>query len=342
MSRLADFAFLNTRVSLHAAMLEPVESLSPFIETADSVPPDYLGRIGVDLPADQGSISPALLEQSLMTTLVEDALRIRHAMPPQAQRLVTQWMRRFELINLKSLIRCKLTNCDVELTRDYLLDLGSFASLPLQRLLNSEDIDEFLRVLAEHDSLLTNRIRDYIGDPQQLFLVEAAVDYHFYTGLFQRCCQLSSEEEKSIRSLVGRLIDQVNLVWILRYRLAYDLHPPHTYFMLVRTGLKITRSHLAKLASLNDLDEIRELLPVDLGRCLEGEATLQQIERRIQQITLAHARHLLRHEHFHLGRALAYLYLRERQLNELHQVIKGKLLGFSPALIRESLFGEAA
>ena len=36
-----------------------------------------------------------------------------------------------------------------------------------------------------------------------------------------------------------------------------------------------------------------------------------------------------------------YLYLRERQLQEVHQVIKGKLLGFSPQLIREALVGEA-
>lgn len=342
MSRLTDFAFLNTRVSLHAARLEPVESLSSYIDSSDSVPQDYLAQIGVDLPADLQSLSTAMLEQRLISTLVEDAGRIAHAMPAQSQRLVFRWMQRFELINLKSLIRCKLRNCDAVVTEEHLLDLGNFATLPMQKLLNSEDIDELMRVLHGHDSVLANRVRDYIGDTQELFMVEAAVDYHYYTGLYQTCCQLPPGEEKSVKSLVGRLIDQVNLVWILRYRLAYDVHPPHTYFMLVRTGLKIGRAHLAKLASLNDLDEIRELLPAELRECLEVDSTLEEIENRIQQMTLTHARHLLRHEHFHLGRALAYLYLRERQLNELHQLLKGKLLGFDPALIRESLFGEAA
>jgi hypothetical protein len=39
---------------------------------------------------------------------------------------------------------------------------------------------------------------------------------------------------------------------------------------------------------------------------------------------------------------LAYLYLRERQLLDVHQLLKGKLLGFEPTLIREALVGEEA
>jgi hypothetical protein len=57
---------------------------------------------------------------------------------------------------------------------------------------------------------------------------------------------------------------------------------------------------------------------------------------------IADARKLLRYEQFHLVRALAYLYLRERQLLDVHQLLKGKFLGFEPALIREALVGVAA
>ena len=137
MSNLAELAFLNTRVSIHAARLQPTESLLPFIDSADPVPEDYLEAIGLDLRHDAPALSPAVLEQRLMAALIEDAESIRHALPSAMRQLLKQWMQRFEMMNLKSLIRCKLTGCRTARARECLHDLKGFGSLPLQQLLDS-------------------------------------------------------------------------------------------------------------------------------------------------------------------------------------------------------------
>jgi V/A-type H+-transporting ATPase subunit C len=342
MSDLARFAFLNARVSLYAARLQPLDSLLSYIDSAHELPADYLESAGLPGLADQPPASASELEQHLISHLSMEAEGLMHAMPPETRGLIAQWMRRFELMNLKSLIRCKLTNCSLERSREYLLDIGHFARLPLDEFLHSEDIVEFLRMLAVHDASLARKIRLHIEDPEQLFLLEAAMDYHFYEGLVAACKQLPFREQEGARRFLGRIIDQVNLVWLLRYRIAYDLHPPHTFFMLVRTGLRLDRSRLAHLARLDDFETMRAALPAEHCDCLEGVDSVTEAEMRMLQNNLAYARKLLRHEQFHLVRALAYLYLRERQLLELHQLLKGKLLGFSPELIREALLGGVA
>ena len=171
MSNLAELAFLNTRVSIHAARLQPTESLLPFIDSADPVPEDYLEAIGLDLRHDAPALSPAVLEQRLMAALIEDAESIRHALPSAMRQLLKQWMQRFEMMNLKSLIRCKLTGCSTARAREFLHDLKGFGSLPLQQLLDSEDIDEFMRVLASHNPVLAAKVRTHIADADQLFML---------------------------------------------------------------------------------------------------------------------------------------------------------------------------
>ena len=342
MGDLSRLAFLNARVSLYAARLQPVDSLLSHVESPHELPADYLESIGLPGMVDRQPGSAGELEQYLMSCLAVEAEGLMHAMPPETRGLIRQWMRRFEFMNLKSLIRCKLTNCNLDLSREYLLDIGHFARLPLDEYLHSEDIVEFLRMLSGQDASLARKIRLHVEDPEQLFLLEAAMDYHFYEGLLASCDPLSAEERDGTRRFIGRIIDTINLAWLLRYRIAYGIHPPHTFFMLARTGLSLGPGRLAKLAQLDDFEAMRAALPSEHCDCLEGVGSVADAEMRMLKINLEHARKLLRYEQFHLVRALAYLYLRERQLLDVHQLLKGKFLGFEPALIREALVGVAA
>ena len=342
MGDLSRLAFLNARVSLYAARLQPADSLLSYIDSSHELPVEYLESIGLSGMSDRQPGSAGEIEQHLMTRLVDEAEGLMHAMPPETRGIIKQWMRRFEFMNLKSLIRCKLTNCDLDLSREYLLDIGHFARLPLDEYLHSEDIVEFLRLLSAQDASLARKIRLHSEDPEQLFLLEAAMDYHFYEKLLASCESLSAEERDGTRRFIGRIIDAVNLAWLLRYRIAYGIHPPHTFFMLARTGLSLGPGKLAELARLDDFEAMRAALPAEHCECLEGVSSVVDAEMRMRENNLAHARKLLRHEQFHLVRAIAYLYLRERQLLDVHQLLKGKLLGIEPALIREALVGVVA
>ena len=342
MGDLSRLAFLNARVSLYAARLQPVDSLLSYIDSEHELPEDYLESIGLTGLADRQPGSAGELEQHFMTCLADEAEGLMHAMPPETRGIIRQWMRRFEFMNLKSLIRCKLTSCNLDLSREYLLDIGHFARLPLDEYLHSEDIVEFLRLLSADDASLARKIRLHVEDPEQLFLLEAAMDYHFYEGLLASCEPLSSEERDGTRRFIGSIIDTINLAWLLRYRITYGIHPPHTFFMLARTGLSLGPGRLAQLAKLDDFESMRAALPADYRDSLEGVNSVADAEMHMRATNLEQARKLLRHEQFHLVRALAYLYLRERQLLDVHQLLKGKLLGFEPTLIREALVGEEA
>ena len=166
MGDLSRLAFLNARVSLYAARLQPVESLLSYIDSPHELPPDYLESIGLPGLTDRQPGSAGELEQHFMGCLAAEAEGLMHAMPPETRGLIKQWMRRFEFMNLKSLIRCKLTSCDLDLSREYLLDIGHFARLPLDEYLHSEDVVEFLRLLSAQDASLARKNRFHVEDPE--------------------------------------------------------------------------------------------------------------------------------------------------------------------------------
>ena len=146
MGDLSRLAFLNARVSLYAARLQPADSLLSYIDSTHELPADYLEAIGLSCMADRQPSYSDEIEQHLMTCLVDEAEGLMHAMPPETRGIIKQWMRRFEFMNLKSLIRCKLTNCDLDLSREYLLDIGHFARLPLDEVDRCPE-DIFNRIL---------------------------------------------------------------------------------------------------------------------------------------------------------------------------------------------------
>ena len=77
--------------------------------------------------------------------------------------------------------------------------------------------------------------------------------------------QLPVDDRARVQPFIAHVIDQVNLVWLMRYRLGYGMTPPHTFFLLVRTSGQLDRTRLAALAQLDSLDAMIDALPRSAG-----------------------------------------------------------------------------
>jgi V/A-type H+-transporting ATPase subunit C len=246
-------------------------------------------------------------------------------------------MRRFEIINLKTIIRGKLTKCSPDAILKELVDLGPMVALPVNDLVHTEDIAELLhRLEISQYADLARQARRIYEESHDLFSVEATIDRHYFAGLAKRVNALPDAERRRLRPLSGILIDQTNLIWLLRYRFAYGLAPPHAYFLLAPSGYHLDTRVLLMLVQLGSFDEVIQKIPPPLGEVLKGADTVIAAEARLEREVERVAWSILRYSTFNLARAFAFLLLREKQMLLIHIAVKGQQLQLDEGLIREA------
>ncbi len=330
--RVADQAYLDTRVSLLVGQLLHRPQRSRLLDQpyADLAP--LLRKAGLDSLARELPASPAELEQLLAGKLIDEAVLLMRAMNDAQRRFIRHWMRRLELINLKFLLRTRFAR---EPRAPDLLDLGPLASLPLQALLATDSVEEFLRQLATTEyGQLAGPARKAYEEQRALFDVEATLDARYYSQLAHLAASLEGVHKEQVESLLRVWLDQVNLVSLLRFRLVYGLSAPHSYFLLAPGGHRLSLDRLQELAQLDNLPEIIRRLPAVIANALTPDSSIEDVELQMQHLTRVQARRVLDQARFNMARAFAYLYLREQQIQLIHTVLKGHMLGFAPDLIR--------
>ncbi len=328
-------AFLDTRASLFAIRLLRREQRLALVERPLEELPPLLRQAGLETLVEAMPADTAALEQRLASVLVRESEQLFHAVDAVARDFLRHWLRRLELINLKLLLRARLAGHEPARTRGLLLDLGSLTTLPVESLLQAESAEELLRQLESTPyAAMARQARKAYQEGADLFAAEATLDAHYYHQLAHQARRLPGRAGQQVRNLLGAWLDQVNLVSLLRFRVHYRLEAPHAYFLLAPGGHLLPPSLLQQLAQRTSLPEMLTLLPATLQALLEGADTVGKVEQRMIARVRRQARLLLRRRNPGLARAFAWLYLREQQLQLVHTVLKGHLLGLEPELIR--------
>lgn len=344
MSSASQYAYLHSLVAVLAENLvtdsaldamidQPLAHYSPLLLNAD------LSMLAQHVSENEKVLfTPGQLETFLLHDFMQKSARIVRALSGIPRALIAYWIRRFEVGNIKVMLRGKMEARPNAMIKAELTDLGSASTLSFDELLRTEDVNELLRCLENtHYAAIAKFARSHFEKEHVLFTLETAVDRQYYIGLMSRVGHLESNEYLRLRLLIGQLIDQINLIWLLRYRLVYDLTPSHTYFLLTPGGYYLPGKSLSRLATIDHFEQLFHFLPVELKLLLAPCQTIHDIEIKMDSIILKTAQRILQTETFSLARALAYLVLRERQLYKIHAIIKGKLLNLKAGQIRQAV-----
>lgn len=337
-------AYLDTRVSLFAERLWRDEDLDALITQGDDEPMEALVRRGLregppetDMPAAEHGDTVSL-EQRIIAHLLEETRILIRPLSGDARAFLRYWTARFEISNVKTLLRSKMTGERAAAVLSRLTPMGPFGRLDLQALAHAEDVGELLRRLeaGPYASVVLHARRAFeqSGDP---FSLDAALDRGYYEGLVQRARPLEETAGAPFRTLMAQLIDRINLVWLLRYRFNYGLPPAEVYYLLVGSHYALDSPNLQRLAALDTFDAVIDALPPGWRAHLAGARDVPEVFARMEQSAAEQARRVLRSRAPAIARAFAYLVLRERDLRGLRAVLRGNRLGLSDDLVRQAL-----
>lgn len=295
-----------------------------------------LGRAGLSqLAADLAA--GRYLEHSIIRAQLADILVLMRA-AGEARSFLQYWSLRFEITNLKAIIRGRLAGAPAQVIRKELSDMGFLASLPTEELLQTEDIGELLRRLEStpYADIVRFARRAFEARPR-LFDLDAALDRRYYHGLTERAQPLEAAFGTSLRQVLALHIDRVNLTWLLRFRFSYRLPPAQVYYLLIPSHYRLNSGVLRDLSVLNRIQDVLAALPQPYRGWLQGVDSVSEVAARLDQRYAEAARAVLHSTAPAFARAFAYLVLRDRDLRRVRAALKGWHLGLDVQTIREAL-----
>lgn len=330
-------AYLNTRIGLFKGRLWLPAQVAGLAEMADEALPGRLASRGLGLLvggyADGDRHS---LEARIVAILLDETRILLRPLAGPARQFLLYWVARFEVSNVKSLIRAKLAGAGAAAARPF--DLGVFTRLDAAELMRAEDVVELMRRLERTAyAEIVRNARQAFEESHDPFILDATLDRAYYEGLMRRARAVAAEADAGFGRLLADLIDRINLVWLLRYRFNYGLPPAQAYYLLPGHGHRLGAERLRALVGADGIAEVLAGLPEPLARQLAGLADIPAIATRLERQAMAQAEAELARPGRPLTRALAYLMLREAGLRDLRAVLRGRRLGLPAADIRYAI-----
>jgi V/A-type H+-transporting ATPase subunit C len=334
MSMVTEYAYLNARVSAMAEKLLPEEKLVELLNQP-------LGQQHIDRNAElddllnDEKVDPRLIEQAWFMYLAADFKVLIRSLSGASREFIAYWFHKCEITNLKTIVRGKISGLSPDEITSQLIELGELATLPIEQLLRTEDVSELLRQLDRtHFSTIARQSRRVFEQEHQLHALDAAIDRHYLLGFESRIHALDSTQRKHVIPLMSILMDRFNLLWLLRYRFAYQLSPAETYYLLIPASYTtINRTLLQKLVEFNTLEEIIASLPDHLHVAIGNVEDTYSVEHKLNTELMQVAQYTLRWRSFTIAKAMAFVLLRELEMRRVLAIIKGKRLGLKPGVI---------
>lgn len=303
---------------------QPSESCTGILEHAG------LSQMAVDLQSGR------YLEQSIISAQLADILILMRA-AGTARGFLQYWALRFEMTNLKAIIRGRMSGAASADIRRELSGMGFLARLPVEELLQTEDIGELLRRLENTPYADMVRFARRAFEAQSLlFDLDAALDRRFYHGLAEQAEALDASLGKPFRRIMELYIDRINLTWLLRFRFTYRLPSAQVYYLLIPSRYRLSSGALKDLATLNKLEDVLATLPEPYRGWLRGTSDINQAAAVLDRKFVQAARTVLHSTAPAFARAFAYLMLRDHDLRRVRAVLKGRSLGLDAETIAQA------
>jgi V/A-type H+-transporting ATPase subunit C len=333
-------AYLNTRVSLFSGRLWQPEDFSSLIKTPDAEMAETLAERGLpQLAAGFDNLDHRSLEQRIISEVLDETKILIRPLTGAERNFLIYWTERFEVSNVKTLLRGKMTGDRPAALLNRLTPMGAFGRLDVQDLAHAEDVSELLRRLeAGPYTGIVRQARRAFEESHDPFILDAALDRGYYEGLVHRAQPLENSAGASFRRLMGPLIDRINLVWLLRYRFNYNLPPAQVYFLLVASRYSLSSSRLRELAALGSPEAIQDALPEPLRTLLHEVDGIPGVFASMERDAAETATKVLHSGAPAISRAFAYLLLRERDLRSVRAVLRGRHLHLPTADIYLAMY----
>ncbi len=266
--------------------------------------------------------------QTLRGRMAAASRALGRYLPRSSRELLAWYNRRFEIENLKTVLRIVHYRLDPKLAATSLISLDSRRRW--ETLMEAGSAGAVIDQLR--DSIYVRPLANAMERYQQehrLFHLEIALDLFYFQRLVQLIESQRGKDAAGARRFLGRSIEIQNLLWAYRYRIYGRMTPEeiinYTLHRAFHAGLNMVRR--IALGSPLALEAGRLGLVIPSG--LSEIEALTRVEILGARELYRRATQAIHRPMFDLGGVLAYLWLLESEVQDLAMLAEGKAMGLS-------------
>jgi len=275
-----------------------------------------------------------MIDKILNEHLIKSLKELENIQPGSGSKAIGLLYKKWDVWNLKTLIRGLRVGLERERIRALLVDVGSMKGM-LDRLAECRDLKSL--AVALEGTQYHDIIEEHSDSPK---LLESAIERGYYERLIETELDASDPDEAMLIRMMRMRLDSKNILLACRLvRFKGDLreHP------FIRGGS--VDGLLRDALSEKSFDAIRRALAgtrygsiVSRGlNNFEATGSLTQLERLLEKEYVKEFRSLSRSDPLGMGVSLSYVCCKEAEVENLRIIAKCKAAGFDEDAIRELL-----
>ncbi len=247
--------------------------------------------------------------------------------------LISIFLLRYDLNNLKAIARAKHSGREAEDIRGALLPAGRLKPAVLDTIASAADLPGAAQSLAvtKHPlaGAFTRAVSQYGGE-EDLFELELALDQAYYRVIFDILAKNSHPQ--LLKRHLQLEVDAANIRTALKVR---NREQPSGE-LFIPGGREVTRSSFEQMSATASKEALQPLSNTSFSEVAEAE-TPSQAEEAIREVLDQSARWLYLRDPLDIGVVLYFLRLKESETAKLRLLARGKFYGVPPRLLEREL-----
>jgi V/A-type H+-transporting ATPase subunit C len=348
----ADYGYINARIrAMKSRLLSEsfIEQLLTMPDVSEVVA--ALARTEYKEDIEKGTVKQAGIlgvEEGLKDHLVNIYRKILDMVAGnrEAERLVKILLGRWDLHNLRTILRGKHIEAPIEEVEEQLIPAGDLDKAVLSELVKQPTVKAFIDLMVLWDipygRPLSEAYTAY-AENKRLADLELVLDKFYYHYALQEA-HGRSLNTSLVRELLRREIDFLNITTLLRLvREHIEVERPSEYF--IEGGRELSIERLVELLTKPEIEDVVASLQDYSYHSVLEEAlkkyfvtgAVSVIQRRMEELIIRKTVSLFRGDPLSIALIAAYIWAKYNEMVNLRIIVRGKAAGMREETIREAL-----
>lgn len=288
----------------------------------------------------------AAVDEALKNNMVRTYQKVLGFLNDEARFILTTLLGRWDVFNIKTILRGKHMHLTAEEIQEGLLPAGALSQVDLDGLTMLPDIRAIVDTAMTWGLPFASAMREGYASYLQsgeLADLELAMD-RYYAGWASERLGRRKSNVQIARRILGMQIDIMNLVMVFRLQKA-DLETVNPDEFFLQGGLSVSKEMYGELGRLSDIDEVLDRAKgTPYGKTLDEAAmkyleenSIAVFERALEDYLMRRALTLGVGDPLGVGVSIAYLWAKQNEITNLRIIVKGKAVGMPEQRVREEL-----
>ncbi|PKQ30088.1 MAG: V-type ATP synthase subunit C [Actinobacteria bacterium HGW-Actinobacteria-10] len=288
----------------------------------------------------------AAVDEALKNNMVRTFQKVLGFLNPEAAYLMTTLLGRWDVFNIKTVLRGKQMHLTTAEIAEGMLPAGQLSLVDLEALAMQDDIRAIVDTAVTWGLPYASALREghtAFMKSGELADMELALDRYYTMWAADRLSRRGANTALA-RRILAIQVDISNLVMAFRL-LSADAPQETADTFFLEGGADVSIDLYRELASMSDIDEVLDRMRgTPYGRPLDDvamkyleENSIAVFERALEDYLMRRALGFGRGDPLGVGVAIAYLWAKQNEITNLRIVVKGKSVGMPVERVRGEL-----